>query len=310
MLRAITPALCAALLAPPAFAHGVAGPRVFVNTLLLDDPAVSDEASLPTFSWQRPSGGEPSNEFDTDFEFDKRITEHFGIGLNDGYTLQTTPGEKNVSGWGNLFVTLKYQAYMNPTHETLISVGVIREFARTGSAGLDNDDVGTTTPMIYWGKGLGDLPIGWLRPLAVTGTFGYTIADKQLKTLPSVGTSAPGILFNNGTENRWVGGLSLQYSIPYLQSQVRDLGLPAVLGRLTPLIELAWSSPASHPHALGTQYLFGVGAVYAAETYAVSLEALMPANGQTGRAIGAIAQFHLYLDDLFPHSLGKPLISW
>ncbi len=310
MLRAIAPALCATLLASSAFAHGVAGPRVFVNTLLLDDPAVSDEASLPTFSWQRPAGGVPANEFDTDFELDKRITEHFGVGFDDGYSLLTMPGEKNVSGWGNLFVTLKYQAYTNAPHETLISVGVIREFARTGSAGLDNDDVGTTTPTIYWGKGLGDLPIGWLRPLALTGTFGYTIADKQLKELPAGATDASDMLFNNGTENRWVGGLSLQYSIPYLQSQVRDLGLPPVLGRLTPLIELAWSSPASHPHALGAQYLFGVGAVYTAETYAVSLEALIPANGQTGRAIGAIAQFHLYLDDLFPHSLGKPLFPW
>lgn len=59
MVRAIVPAFGAVLLAPSAFAHGVAGPRVFVNTLLLDDPAVSDEASLPTFSW--PSGRSPNS---------------------------------------------------------------------------------------------------------------------------------------------------------------------------------------------------------------------------------------------------------
>lgn len=309
MFRALAPALCAALLSPiafipPAFAHGVAGARIFVNTLLLDDPAVSDEASLPTISWQPAPGG--GNAYETDFEFDKRITEHFGFGLDDGYSLQTIPGAKNASGWGNLFLTLKYQAYVNPEHETLISLGVIREFARTGSPGIDNDDVGTTTPTLYWGKGLGDLPIGFLRPLALTGTIGYQLSDKRLGALPG---GPPGA-FNDGTENRWVGGLSLQYSIPYLQSQVRDLGLPPVLGRLTPLIELSWSSPASHPHAEGTQYLFGIGAVYTADVYAVSLEALVPANGQSGRGIGAIAQFHLYFDDLFPHTLGKPLLQW
>ncbi len=42
----------------------------------------------------------------------------------------------------------------------------------------------------------------------------------------------------------------------------------------------------------------------------MSLEALVPANGQSGRGIGAIAQFHLYFDDLFPHTLGKPLLQW
>ena len=29
-------------------ARGVAGPRVFINTLTVDDPAVADEAAFPT----------------------------------------------------------------------------------------------------------------------------------------------------------------------------------------------------------------------------------------------------------------------
>lgn len=324
MHRLVAPALCVAAAAqsvlapsgftPPAFAHGVAGPRVFVNTLLLDDPAVTDEASLPTVSWQRPPGGSPANAYDFNFEFDKRITDRLGVVLNDGYSFQTNPGAKNTSGWQNLFLTLKYQAYVNPAHEALVSFGVIRQFARTGSASLDNDDVGSTTPTLYWGKGLGDLKIGYLRPLAITGTFGFQIADKKLSATSAPidvdSPVAPAVLFNNGSENRWVGGLSLQYSLPYLQSQVRDLGLPKFLARVTPLVELAWSSPASHPHSLGTQYLFGVGAVYTAETYSLGVEALIPANGQSGRAVGAIAQFHLFLDDLFPNTIGKPLLSW
>jgi hypothetical protein len=120
----------------------------------------------------------------------------------------------------------------------------------------------------------------------------------------------PGVVFNNGLENRWVGGLSVQYSLPYLQAQLRDIGLPALLGALTPLVELAWSSPATRPHATGTQYLFGVGVSYLPRTYAVGVEALIPANGQTGRAVGAVAQLHWYFDDLFPRTLGKPVLSW
>ncbi len=35
----------------PVFAHGFAGPHMFISTLLIDDPNVADEASLPTFSF-------------------------------------------------------------------------------------------------------------------------------------------------------------------------------------------------------------------------------------------------------------------
>ncbi len=120
----------------------------------------------------------------------------------------------------------------------------------------------------------------------------------------------PGVAVNSGVENRWVGGLSVQYSLPCLQSQVRDIGLPSFMGAVTPLVELAWSSPASIPHAQGTQYLFGVGAIYTAQTCAVGVEALVPANGRTGRGTGALAQLHWYFDDLFPNTLGKPVLSW
>ena len=42
----------------------------------------------------------------------------------------------------------------------------------------------------------------------------------------------------------------------------------------------------------------------------VSVEALIPGNKQTGSHVGVIAQFHLYFDDLFPNSLGKPIVNW
>jgi hypothetical protein len=82
------------------------------------------------------------------------------------------------------------------------------------------------------------------------------------------------------------------------------------VNKLTPLVEVAWSSSASQPNNNPTQYLFGVGVNYTAETYAVGLEALVPGNKDTGSHLGVIAQFHLYFDDLFPNSLGKPISEW
>ena len=41
--------------------------------------------------------------------------------------------------------------------------------------------------------------------------------------------------------------MSFQYSIPYLQSQVKDLGLPSFLGDLIPVVEVTWSAPVRLP---------------------------------------------------------------
>ena len=84
---------------------------------------------------------------------------------------------RTASGWQNLEAGLKYKVYVNPEHEFMLSLGVSREFARTGAIGatgaaLDNVDVHRAVEL--WGKGFDDLPIGLLRPLALTGTLGYT----------------------------------------------------------------------------------------------------------------------------------------
>jgi len=81
-------ALAGAALLPAhgAFAHGFAGPHMFISTLLIDDPNVADEASVPTFMWlPQPTDGDTTPAlYNLEFEFDKRITENFGFSLSDG----------------------------------------------------------------------------------------------------------------------------------------------------------------------------------------------------------------------------------
>ena len=289
-----------------AHAHGVAGARVFVSTLQFDDPAVADEAAIPTASWARqPAGGGsgPTNEYDLNFSFAKRITDRFGVSVSLGHTWLATAGDKTRNGWTNVDVGMKYQAYVNPEHEFMASVGIDREFARTGTLAIGADTVSTTTPSVSFGKGLGDLPIGVFRPFAVTGQFGMAVSERTLKQY-SDGSD------NGGHENRWIGGLSLQYSIPYLQSQVKDYGLPNWLANLTPLVEIAWSSPVNRPGTQPMQLLVAPGVAYSGDWYQLTAEVLIPANRNTGRNLGIIAEFHVYLDDIFPKSLGTPVANW
>jgi hypothetical protein len=273
-----------------AYAHGVAGNRLFPPTLTIDDPSVADELSLPTFTYQRqnaaPDGSAPSTKtFDLGIEWDKRITENLGIGFNADHLWINQDGATTLHGWDNISMTLKYLAYVNPDHEFMTSVGVTREFGDTGAKQIASH-FGSTTPKLYFGKGLGDLPIGYLRPLAITGIVGYTVFDLQ--------SEGP---------NQWNYGWTVQYSIPYLQQHVVDLGLPEFIAKLTPLIEFNITANQFGPPT-GT---IAPGVLYTDKAWQFGIEALIPVNNATNTDIGFIAQIHLFLDDIFPHSLGQPI---
>ncbi len=295
-----------------AHAHGFAGDHMFISTLIIDDPNVADEASLPTFAYlpHFADDGSQTGSYDLNFEFDKRITENFGFSISGGHSWLIQPNLKTANGWQNFSIGLKYKPYVNAEHEFMLSMGIQRNLARTGANGfngatLGNDDSSSTTPRLFFGKGFGDIPVGWLRPFALTGELGYTVADKRLKIDPDTFTPS-----NNGMSDVWSGGLSLQYSIRYLSAQVKDYGLPDFVNKLTPVVELAWSSSADKPTRNATQYLLGVGLNYTAGSYAFGVEALIPGNRQTGSHLGVVGQFHLYFDDLLPRTLGRPIAEW
>ena len=86
--RGLAPAalvlLSAGLLPQRANAHGVAGDRFFPATIIVDDPAVADELSLPTVSTMK--NGDNGYETDISAELSKRITEHFGVSVSATWT--------------------------------------------------------------------------------------------------------------------------------------------------------------------------------------------------------------------------------
>jgi hypothetical protein len=297
----------AALNAVPASAHVVAGDRVFPVTLTFDDPGVSDEASFPAITYTQTSG--PTQEVDLGFEYDKTITSNTALILNYGYDIIHTNGSTQ-KGFENLFITGKWQTYTNAPHEFVVSLGVIRELGDTGSKQID-DEFGSTSPAFYFGKGLGDLPIGVLRPLAVTGELTYTFPDKSLKTtsVTDPDTGMMSLQFNNGASRSWSGGLSLQYSIPYLQSQVKNIGLTGIFSDLIPIVEFTWSSATSAPSQQPTMWTAAPGVIYLASWGEIGVEALFPLNKATGTHIGVVGLVHFFFDDLFPNSIGKPIFQ-
>src|SRR5215468_2244139 len=232
------PAL-ALMLAPlaAASAHEIAGNRFFPATLSIDDPGVNDELAAPTISMTKSGDEPPVKQLDFSGEYAKRITEAFAIAVAPTWTRLHAPGGPNgngASGFQNLETTLKYRLYKDPVHELIMSVGLSIEWGGSGATGVGADKFTTYTPTFFFGKGFGDLPdkVWWARPLALTGTVGYSI--------PGSATSVTGIgddidIEHNAQFLNW--GLSLQYSMPYLKSAVYDFNLPDIVDHLIPIVE-------------------------------------------------------------------------
>lgn len=291
---------------PPAAAHGFAGQRFFPATIATEDPFVSDELSLPTVSTLREPGedGEPSaRKTAISIEYSKRITPRFQLGFGEEYAIVNPRGEPARHGFGNLELAAKYEPYLNDVHEALLSIGLDAEIGDTGAGQVEAESFSVLKPAVFFGKGFGDLPerLPFLRPVAVTGVVGVgfptrrrvTNEDGEIERNPHVLTA----------------GMALQYNLQYLQSYVRDVGLPAPFDRMIPLVELALDTPLDRGSGGRTTGTVNPGILWIGDKLQLGIEANVPVNNRTGKSTGVTAQLHWFVDALFSRGLGRPVFQ-
>jgi hypothetical protein len=299
--------------ADEAVAHGFAGARFFPATIVIDDPFVADELSLPTFSRRKTENHPSVVELEVSAEFSKRITSNIGLSIGGEWTRLGQIGPpRNPTGFQNLEITPKYQLLLNAPHEAVASLGVAAEIAGTGAARIGAEPVSTVTPTLFFGKGFGDLPesLSWVRPLAVTGTLGYGIAARKKTTTAIVDPDSGTVDFDVEHHSNTVNfGFAVQYSNFYLRANVRDFGLPEWLNRLTPLVELNFTVPVAGRYGERTVGTVNPGIIWSGQSVQLGIEAIIPATPATGKSLGFIAQVHFYLDDIFPTTVGRPLLD-
>jgi len=292
--------------------HGFAGARFFPATVTTEDPFVADELSLPTISTIKTPEDGGTRETEISADIAKSITPNFGLEIGGAFTTLNPPEEGTVNGFGNLELGAKYQVLKNDPHEAIVSLGLEAEIGGTGSKAVDADSFSTWEPGILFGKGFGDLLEGlrFLRPFALTGTAGIAIPTSASSSSITIDEESgvrevefeqhPDVL-------EW--GFALEYSIPYLQSQVQDMHWRAPFDRLIPLVEFALETPLNRGEGGKTTGTVNPGVLWAGQHFQFGVEAIIPINERTGNNVGVIAQLHYYLDDLFPHSLGHPLFG-
>jgi hypothetical protein len=294
----VVAALATASSLQEAAAHGFAGDRFFPATIATDDPFVADEMSLPTVTLN-PRASDGSKEIDVGFDLAKRITRNLGFTLSDQWKHIDVPGAPAMKGLDALTTGAQYQLFVNGAHELIGLAGLEVSWAHTGRVNaVGAPDFTTLTPNLAFGKGFGDLPesLPWLRPFAVTANLGVDFPTK---------TTSNG----NPNPNVFEYGVAIEYSLEYLQHHVRDIGLRAPFDRLVPLVELSMETPFNRGQGGQTTGTVQPGVIWAGQHFQLGAELIVPVNSLSGHGIGGVFQFHLFLDDLFPTTIGKPLLE-
>ena len=294
-----------ALTATGAQAHGLIGKRFFPATLAIDDPFVADELSLPTISHIKLRGDDespPTRDTTISAEFSKRLSRDFGFSLGGAYKILDPDGGSQLTGFDNMEVSLKYVFFKSEEHETLISAGVSWDVGGTGSKKVGAESFDTVTPTLFFGKGFGDLPdsLDYVKPFALTGSIGLALPTRRYNEIRT--TEADGTVTSDREKNittvQW--GFSFQYNLQYLQSYVRDVGLPQPFSRMIPIVELALETPTNDPKTSRTTGTVNPGIIWFGKYIQLGLEAVVPINTASGKNVGVLGQVHFYLDDILP----------
>jgi hypothetical protein len=289
-----------------AFAHGVAGQRFFPTTFAVDDPFISDEFSVLYHATKaNDETGEPKTS-ELDVAYSKRILPHFGIEVAESYLRQQPQGEGTVSGYGNLEASAKYQFYTSAEHETIFSFGVSDEIGNTGSRKVGAESFSVISPAFFFGKGFGDLfeSTSFLRPLAVTGVIGPNFPSQRQTVTVNPDTGDIDVE-RNPTTLTWA--FTLQYSLMYLQSAVKDVGLGIPFNRMVAVVEFPMETCLNTDCKNQTTGTVNPGIAWIGKYTELGIAAEIPMNPRSGAGTGVFVLFHLFIDDLFPKSIGRPI---
>jgi hypothetical protein len=99
--------------------------------------------------------------------------------------------------------------------------------------------------------------------------------------------------------------------MPYLKSEIRDYQLPDFINHLIPIVEAQFATPVANNfgNSAITTGTINPGVIWVGTYFQLGAEAVIPVNHASGSGVGFLGQLHLYLDDMFPTTIGRPLLG-
>ncbi len=264
------------------WAHGFAGKRFFPTTFQVDDPFISDEFSILI----NRAKGPDAKTTEIDIDYSKRIVPNFGLEFHEAYLHQRASDGSSANGWDNLGIGAKWQFLTNEPHELILSVGTDFDIGGTGAHQIA-DSFTTISPALFFGKGFGDLPesMGFFRPFAITGVIGSSFPTRSgnVSIDPDTGETT---VERNPTTLNWA--FSLQYSLMYLQSFVKDIGLGAPFNRMILVTEFPMQTCMSADCKGQITGTVNPGVVWCGKFMEFGVAAQIPINSRSGSSVGVL----------------------
>ncbi|HLC05252.1 MAG TPA: hypothetical protein VJK02_19640, partial [Anaerolineales bacterium] len=238
-----------------------------------------------------------------ELEIQKRLSPNFSLGFGGAYRIIKPSGghgeehgeegeheESNGTAYGfsNPTVSLRYQFLRDSVSELAGTMALNITPGGVGAKRVGALSETILTPALQIGKGFGDLPdaAGWMKPFAVTSSLGFNIFTGGSET--------------EELDNSLEWGVTVMYSIPYLQSFVKDMGIPWPLNRLIPIIEFNGETLLSGHNSGETTAFANPGLIWAGKYIQLAVEAKIPLNDISGRNVGILGMIHFFLDDIAP----------
>lgn len=276
-------------------AQEVVGRRLFSDQLVISEPFVEDEVSLPSVLFMRrgrTDGQRPARLTKIEGEVKKRITRDFELSLSGGLTQLDEGRGQSTTGFENLDVRVKYQVLRSELHEAVASAALTWEVGGTGRRATGAMSSDTISPALLVGKGLGDLPatFEYLRPLAISGLAGLDIP-----------------LGRDPTALAW--GVVFEYSLPYLELFVRHMHLPSPVDRFVPLVEAEMHTDLKGATAGKVRGTVNAGIVWVGNTLQIGVEAVAPLDDRAGTGPGVRAFVRIPLEEILGKRLGQPIFG-
>lgn len=274
-----------------AYAHGVVGDYIFLEPLIAEDPTPANELDIVEPQWTKTSAGRTfsiGSGIEKVLAMDANDMPRLSAGVGSAWLYQSPKAGRNVSGFDDLEMFLKYAFLVVPKHEFLMGAMLDLQLP-IGNLGVQTQNHTSLGPELVWEKGLGDLPnwpgLKYLRPFGLQGDFGY---------LPAV---------NGHTSHLMFADQVLEYSLPYLSNSVKDLGLEWPLRNLFLFSEFNYSQLVAGPSGQTFPNIVATpGIAYVGYRFELSLGTQFPINHASvpGTHAVAIGLLDIFYDSIIP----------
>jgi hypothetical protein len=294
--------LCAA---STCWSHGTVGDYTFLEPLVAEDANPKNEFDILRPQWTRSAEG---REFNLGFSLEKTLVPAplymsdgvpggglVSISIASSWNYQSPNEGPPASGFGELEIMPKWAFLTIPQHEFRLSLAVDMEIP-AGNAAVEEQHHTQMGPELLWAKGFGrDLPekgfLKYFRPFAIQGDFGYA---------PALGGATWHEMFADNV---------IEYSLPYLSNNVKDIGLPWPFRNMYPFVEFNYDQLITGPSGQTFPQINATpGLAFMNYYLEISMGTQLALNQATvpNNHATFIALIDLFIDDIWPQTQWTP----